>query len=83
MTLIMLHDNNNITQLHFFPLNSNQAQVQTGLNKLLHPSRYLSLWPLLQSLQERGDIIVVINGELHFLTHNANGNILKEGEICT
>lgn len=78
MTLITLHDNNNITQLHFFPLNSNQAQVQTGLNKL-----YLSLWPLLQSLQERGDIIVVINGELHFLTHNANGNILKEGEICT
>lgn len=39
--------------------------------------KYLSLGPLLQSLQERSDIIVVINGELHILTHNADGNILK------
>ena len=39
---------------------------------------YLSLWPLLQSLQERSDIIIVINDELHVLPHNTNGNILKE-----
>lgn len=48
--------------------------------KVEHSWTYLSLWPLLQSLQERGNIAVIINDELHVLTHNANGNILK-GEI--
>lgn len=48
--------------------------------KVEHSWTYLSLWPLLQSLQERGNIVIIINDELHVLTHDANGNILK-GEI--
>lgn len=42
---------------------------------------YLSLWPLLQSLQEGGDIIIIIDGELHVLTHNSDGNVLRETEM--
>lgn len=56
--------------------------VQTGLDKSLHPLQYLSLWPLLQSLQEWGNIIIIINGELHVLPHNANGNVLKQWEMA-
>lgn len=42
--------------------------------------RYLSLRPLLQPLQERRHVVVVVNGELHLLPHNADGNILKGSE---
>lgn len=41
---------------------------------------YLSLRPLLQPLQERRNVVIVINGELHVLSHNADGNILKRSE---
>lgn len=44
--------------------------------------RYLSLWPLLQSLQEGGDIIIIINGELHVLTHDSDGNVLRDTEMA-
>lgn len=39
--------------------------------------RHLSLRPLLQPLQEGGHVVVVIDGELHVLTHDADGNVLK------
>lgn len=38
---------------------------------------YLSLWPLLQPLQEGSHVVVVVNGELHVLAHDGDGNILK------
>lgn len=41
---------------------------------------YLSLRPLLQPLQERRNVVVVVNGEFHVLSHNADGNILKGSE---
>lgn len=40
--------------------------------------RYLSLRPLLQALQEGSHIVVVVDGELHVLAHDRNGNILRE-----
>lgn len=38
---------------------------------------HLSLWPLLQSLEERLDIVIIVDGKLHLLTHDANGDILE------
>lgn len=40
---------------------------------------YISLWSLLQSLEEGGNVIIIIDDKLHVLSHNANGHILKEG----
>ncbi|KAF3855207.1 hypothetical protein F7725_023262 [Dissostichus mawsoni] len=39
------------------------------------------LTPRHNTLQERGDISIVVNDELHVLTHNADGDILKDREV--
>lgn len=44
---------------------------------------YLSLRPLLQPLQEGSYVVVVVDGELHVLAHNGNGDILRETETAS
>lgn len=45
-----------------------------------HPS----LWSLLQTLKETGHISIIINDELHVLSHDPDGHILEKdnGYLC-
>lgn len=56
----------------------NTSRTSSNIRRNICNNAHPSLRSLLQTLQERRHIVVVVDGELHVLSHNPNGHILEE-----